>query len=716
MEEILQRILSPYSEKEREAIKAAYTVVENAMDGKFRENRHPFIEHPLGVADIVANEIGLDFESVIAVFIHEALRFAPELQEKLPKDKYSQEIIDIALSLNKIAAIKPKETRLEAENYKRLIISYSKDPRVTLIKLADRLDVMRNIELLPKSSQERKITETMFLYIPIAHQLGLYKLKSELENIFFKYTDPEHYREITNKLAATENERKELCTSFIEPLKKKIAATGLKTTFKQRTKSAYSIWKKMKAQNIPFEKVKDLLAIRIIIDTEPIKEKEHELCWKVYSIVTEEYIPDTSRMRDWLTCPKANGYESLHTTVADKNGHVVEVQIRTTRMDIAAEKGSAAHWSYKGIKEEKAMTEWLNSVRTVLNSENKIEYQSPSKFIKEEVFVFTPNGELRRLPKGATVLDFAFNIHTNIGIKCCGAIVDGKAVSIKEKLVTGQVVEILTNKNQKPSPDWYNIVVTSKARSRIKIKLKEEANAKANAGKELLERRLKNWKLVLTDEDIEDLKKIYKIKAVNDLFAAIEDEEIDPIEIKKFLATKKEREENKEKQEEDNHVENKEEKHVNEDYLIIDNSLNNVSYKMAKCCNPIYGDEIFGFVTVKDGIKIHRISCPNAATLIKKYPYRIQKVKWKKDVNDGRFRTTIRVFIEDTTVYSALVNYISQTNANLRSSSITPRGDHYPGEYDVRLHLLISSHNALDKTISHIRKMKGVISASRLSK
>lgn len=711
----LQKILAPYSEKERSEIISACNIADNAMRGKLRENGHPFIEHPLGVADIVANGIGLGYESVIAVFIHETIRFYPELLETLSGKNFSQEILDIASSLNKIAAIKPKETRLEAENYKRLIISYSRDPRVTLIKLADRLDVMRNIDLLPKSSQERKVTETMFLYIPIAHQLGLYKLKGELENIFFKYTDPEHYREITNKLAATEKEREMLITSFIEPLKEKIAATGLKTTIKQRTKSAYSIWKKMQAQDVPFEKVKDLLAIRIIIDSEPIREIEHELCWKIYSIVTEEYIPDISRMRDWLSKPKANGYESLHTTVSDKEGHAVEVQIRTVRMDIAAEHGSASHWSYKGVKEEKSLAQWLDSVRNVLKSENEIEYVSPYKFINEEVFVFTPNGELRRLPKGATVLDFAFNIHSNIGLKCSGALVDGKAVSIKEKLATGQVVEIITNKNQKPSSDWLNAVVTSKARNKIKLKLNKDAAAKASAGRELLDRRLKNWKLELGDEEIDALRKIYRLKTINDFFAAIDNGEIDPIEIKKYLL--REKEEKREKPAGGEHCEERElpaKRHS--DCLIIDGSLKNVGYKMAKCCNPIFGDDIFGFVSVKEGIKIHRMSCPNAATLIKKYPYRIQKVKWREAAGEERFRITIKVIADDTSVYAKLIEMAAQFGANLRSSSINARGGRNAGEFDIRIQLLVSGNQSLDKIISTMRKTKGVISAIRLSK
>lgn len=475
-EDTLSAILACYPQKEQqEQILRAYRIADDAMKDKLRENRHPFIEHPLGVARIVAEDIHLGYESVIAVFLHETIRFYPEVMQSLPKGAFSPEIIDIAQSLNKIAAIKPKETRLEAENYKRLIVSYSRDPRVMLIKIADRLDVMRNIELLPKTSQERKVTETMFLYIPIAHQLGLYSIKTELENIFFRCTEPEKYREINNKLKATAAEREELLNAFLIPIKRKLSEAGIKVTYKQRTKAPWSIWKKMQKQDIPFEKVMDLLAVRLIIDTPADSlEKEHELCWKAYSIVTDEYQPDTSRLRDWISKPKSSGYESLHITVRFRGDIFVEVQIRTRRMDDEAENGHASHWAYKGIKEEKGLTPWLQSVRNILESDNRNDYEYVSRFLSEDVFVFTPDGELRRLPKGATVLDFAFNIHTNLGIKCIGATIDGRPASIKDRLQTGQVVEIKSGRNQRPSPDWLNFVVTSKARNRIKLKLKEE--------------------------------------------------------------------------------------------------------------------------------------------------------------------------------------------------------------------------------------------------
>ena len=724
-EDTLKAILDCYPPDQQEQILKAYRIAEEAMKDKLRENRHPFIEHPLGVARIVAEDIHLGYESVIAVFLHETIRFYPEVLQNLPKGTFSHEIIDIAQSLNKIASIKPKETRLEAENYKRLIVSYSKDPRVMLIKIADRLDVMRNIELLPKTSQERKVTETMFLYIPIAHQLGLYGIKTELENIFFRHTEPEKYREITNKLKATAAEREELLNAFLIPIKRKISGSGIKVTYKQRTKAAWSIWKKMQKQDIPFEKVMDLLAVRIIIETDEgvNREKEQELCWQVYSMVTDEYRPDTSRLRDWISKPKSSGYESLHITVQFRGDIFVEVQIRTRRMDDVAENGHASHWAYKGIKEEKGLTPWLQSVRNILESDNKNDYEYVSQFLSEDVFVFTPDGELRRLPKGATVLDFAFNIHTNLGLKCVGATIDGKPASIKDRLSTGQVVEIKSGKNQRPSPDWLNFVVSSKARNKIRLKLKEEALKKSAAGRELLERRLKNWKMELEDEDLTILCKKFKLRNISDLYAAIEDESVDIMDIKAYLSRKLQQEaegENAPQQpaavKEGPALKNNTAKDKADDYLTIDGKLSNVSYKMARCCNPIYGDEVFGFVSVKEGIKIHRMSCPNAARLIENYPYRIVKVRWKETATTSSFQTTVKIIADDTAAYPAVIQKVTDFGASLRASSMTPRGGRNTGEYDLRLQISVSSNSMLDKIISSIRKTKGVLSAVRISK
>jgi GTP pyrophosphokinase len=669
----------------------------------------------MGVAAIVAKEIGLTADCIEAIFLHEALRFHPTLLEELPAGQFPQDIIDIALNLNKIAAIKPKETRLEAENYKRLIVSFSTDPRVVIIKLADRLEVMRNIALLPKDSQERKVAETYLLYIPIAHQLGLYKLKSELEDIFFKYSEPENHRTVTNSLLATERERLAFIDSFIDPLKEKLAAGGISYTLKSRTKTAYSIWKKMQKQGVTFEGVADVFAIRIIIDSPEDRETEHALCWKAYSIVTEAYTPDTKRLRDWLSAPKSNGYESLHTTVKDAKGNVVEVQIRTRRMDDIAENGLAAHWSYKGIKGDGVLTQWLNDVKEAMQSGEKSSYEYVSNIVKDDVFVFTPDGTLRRLKADATVLDFAFDIHTNLGLRCTGAKVDGKIVNIREKLTTGSVVEILSSKNQKPASDWLNYVVTSKARSKIKQKLKEEELKKSKLGRELLERRLKNWKLEITDDMLIPISKHFGHKEVVAFYEAIGEERIDMMDIKEFITSYEERkaEEALAASTAKNYEEGRKKKGGESDYLIIDGKLGQVGYKMAKCCNPIFGDEVFGFVSIKDGVKIHRISCPNAARLIENYPYRIQKVKWREDSKTSGFQALLKVVIDDASVYANLLGIINGFNISIRSSAMIERDNKSRGEYDVKIQVSVGDNKQLDKIISTFRKTKGVVTVTR---
>lgn len=719
----LEEIYKFYSPQQRGQIEYAYRIAENALKDKYRENGHPFIEHPIGVAHIVAKEVGLTYDCIIAIFLHEALRFHPELLEELAGNTssehyFSKEILDIALNLNKISSIKPKETRLEAENYKRLIVSFSTDPRVIVIKLADRLEVMRHLSLLPKESQSRKVTETSLLYLPIAHQLGLYKLKSELEDIYFKFSEPESYRMVTNSLLATQGERNAFINSFIEPLKEKLNHSGIRYELKSRTKTAYSIWKKMQKQGVSFEGVSDVFAIRIIIDSPPDREVEHALCWKVYSIVTHEYTPDTKRLRDWLSAPKSNGYESLHTTVKDSKGNVVEIQIRTKRMDDIAENGLASHWSYKGIREDEVLSKWLSQVKEAMHTHDSQSYEYVSNFIKDEVFVFTPDGTLRRLKAGATVLDFAFDIHTNLGIKCTGAKIDGKIVNIREKLTTGSVVEILSSKNQKPGADWVNYVVTSKARNKIKQKLKEEELKKARQGRELLERRLKNWKLELTDEMLNHLCKKYGKKNVSSIYQAIGEEIIDVMEIKDFITSFEHR-----KEEESTAISSalvpkegeggKKRRSGDSDYLIIDGKLGQVGYKMAKCCNPIFGDEVFGFVSIKDGVKIHRISCPNAARLIENYPYRIQKVKWREDSNTSGFQTLLKITIDEASVFTTILGIINGFNVSIRSSVMTERENKNRGEYDVKIQVSVGDNKQLDKILSAIKKTKGVETISR---
>ncbi len=713
--DIIEEKFPHYNDSGKELVKAAYAIASEALKDDVRYDGSPFLGHPMGVALIVSDEIGLSAECVAAVFLHESLRRHPELDTG--SWQFSDEILKMVDGLNKIATIKPKDTKLEAENYKKLIVQYSTDPRVTVLKIADRLEVMRHLDMFPGQSRERKILETLLLYIPLAHQLGLYNIKGEMENIYLAFAEPEMYRSITNKLKATEKDREKLTEEFIEPLKKELDEEGIRYKLKIRTKSAYSIYKKMKVQKVPFEGVYDVFAIRFIIDCEDDSSVEKDLCWKVYSHVTKEYEPDTSRLRDWITNPKPNGYESLHITVKNRQNAFVEVQIRTKRMDAEAENGNAAHWSYKGIKHEETLDRWMKSVR--YNLEHKMELspedvpQPPDK----DIFVFTPSSELRILPKGASVLDFAFNIHSNLGLRCTGGKINGKVASIKEKLQTGDVVEIITSKNQKPSSAWLNYVVSSKARNKIRQSLHDAEYKKAAQGKEILERRLKNWKLEFPDEMMVEMMKKHRYTTTYAFYAAIAEEEIDVNSIKTYIqehdamvaeaaARAAEAEAAK--------VKSGIKADSGDDILVINaKNLKGLDYKMAKCCNPVFGDDVFGFVTRDDGIKIHRISCPNAARLIEMYPYRIQKVKWTDTPASGSFQVTLKIVVEmEASVINRIMDVINNFKASLRSFNVNENQRN--GTYDITMKVSVVSNMELDKVLSQIKAIRHVLKVHRM--
>ena len=703
-----------YSAEGRELVRVAYQVAEKALEGEVRGNGKPFLEHPVGVARIVSDEIGLPPECIAAVFLHEAVRKHPALDIACLKlDKSIYTMVD---GLNKISTIKPKDTRLEAENYKKLIIQYSRDPRVTVLKLADRLEVMRNLDIFPKASRERKVMETLLLYIPLAHQLGLYNMKREMEDIYLSYAEPEQYRLITNKLKATEKDREKLMEEFIGPLQQKLSDAGIKYKLKIRTKAAYSIWTKMQKQKVPFEGVYDVFAIRFIIDCEDDPKIEKDLCWRVYSFVTEEYEPDTSRLRDWITNPKTNGYESLHITVRNKDNSYVEVQIRTRRMDEVAENGFASHWSYKGIRREESMDKWLTAVRFALEHPDTDAPEDLPQPPEKDIFVFTPTGELRTLPNGASVLDFAFHIHTNIGYHCVGGKVNGKPVPIKEKLRTGDVVEIQTGKNQKPARDWLGYVVTAKARSRIKVAMNEEEFRKASDGRELLFRRLKNWKLEFPDEMMTEFMKRNRYTSERSMMAAIGDGTLDINVIKEYILSEDQR--RAEAMEAAQAAEAAKAFHEGEgdghdDILVINaKDLKGLDYRMAKCCNPVFGDDVFGFVTRAEGIKIHRITCPNAARLIEMYPYRIQKVRWADVPSKGTFQVALRVTAElDGTVLNRIMEVVNNFRASIRSFNVSE--NLRAGTYEVTMKISVPSNLELDKVVSQIRALRQVIKVGR---
>ena len=719
--ERINELFPRYDDAGKTLIKLAYDIAEDALKDHKRSNGAPFLEHPVAVARIACDEIGLSAECIAAVFLHEATRFYPETD--IAYTGFSKDIYTIVDGLNKISTINPKDTRLEAENYKKLIVSYSKDPRVTVLKIADRLEVMRSLDMFPKQSRERKVLETMMLYIPLAHQLGLYNIKSEMEDIYFRYAEPEQYRTITNKLKSTERDRQKLMTQFIEPLKNKLSEEGIEYKLKVRTKTALSIYKKMQKQKVSFEGVYDVFAIRFIIDCETDRETEHALCWKVFSYVTEEYESDTKRLRDWISNPKPNGYESLHITVKNKEGSYLEVQIRTKRMDDMAESGLASHWSYKGIRHEATLDKWLTAVRKALESPLGSESDPMAAYYDDdimelptkEIFVFTPSGELRKLPAGATVLDFAFDIHSNLGIKCTGGKIGGKAVSIKEKLKTGDIVEIMSGKNQKPSQDWLNYVITNKARTKIKQKMSEVEFQKAADGKELLGRRLKNWKMELNDETMASLLKKLQYKTINAFYAAIGEGILDVSDIKNHIneIQKQEIDNGKEIEQRQSRPGVQESK-GNDDILVIEaKNVRGLDYRMAKCCNPVFGDDVFGFVTRTEGIKIHRMSCPNAARLLEMYPYRIQKVKWSENPSSGNFQTGLRVITAlEPSAINEVMDVVNSFRASIRMFNVTENDRN--GTYDITMKIAVPSNLELDKVISQLRNLKNVLKINRM--
>ena len=697
-------------------IEKARAVAATALRDETRYDGTPFIGHPDNVARIVEDEIGLPDECVAAVYLHEATR----IHKDVDISAFPADVRTIVDGLNKISTIKPKDTRLEAENYKKLIVQYSRDPRVIVLKIADRLEVMRNLKMFPKSSRDQKLLETTMLYMPLAHQLGLYNLNTELGNIYFRYSDPEQYRAITNKLKATEKDREQLTAEFIRPLERKLSEAGIRYKLKARTKSAFSIYRKMQVQKVPFEGVHDVFAIRFIIDCDDDPKLEKDLCWKVYSYVTEEYEPDISRLRDWLTTPRPNGYESLHITVKNKLGQALEVQIRTKRMDIEAESGNAAHWAYKGIRHEASIDRWLQSVRDSLEHPLEASPEHLPAPPDKDIFVFTPTGELRILAAGSSVLDFAFSIHTNLGSRCTGGKVNGKPVQIREKLKTGDVVEIMTGRNQRPSRDWLSWVVTSKARTKIKQELDAEERKAAAEGREILERRLRNWKLEFPDELLTEFMKSAKFNSEMAMMAAIAAEELDVNDIKEFLLQKQAQKEEHATQRQDSAQAADSRKayggsdRASDDILVINaRNVKGLDYKLSKCCNPVFGDDVFGFVTRTEGIKIHRMSCPNAARLMEKYPYRIQRVIWQDSASSGDFQCTLSVTADiDHPVLTSIMDIIGQFKVSMRSCNVkeNPR----TGTYEIQIRLLVPSNTELDKVISQISNIKSVMRVKRV--
>jgi guanosine-3',5'-bis(diphosphate) 3'-pyrophosphohydrolase len=612
-------------------IRRALVIAINACADRVTITGEPKILHALSVARIIAGEMGLGVTSIIAALLHDSFDNLHLTQKELEKE-FGKEIVEILNGFSRITNIDSMQSSYQAENFRKLLLSLADDVRVILIKLVERLEYMRNLDDAAEKERLPLASETYFLYAPLAHRLGFYNIKSEMEDLAVKYLEPEQYNYVDCRLKQTINSRNKLIRDFSVPLKEKLEKQGFRFTIKSRTKSIHSIMLKMKKQGVEFDEVYDLFAVRIIIESESENEKSD--CWRVYSIVTDLYQPNPSRLRDWISVPKSNGYESLHTTVVGPRGKWVEVQIRSFRMDEIAEKGLAAHFKYKGIKGEGGLDSWLSKMREILESseknDNSFIEQVRSGLYTDEVFVFTPTGDLRQLPAGATLLDFAFEIHTAVGASCVGGKVNGKNVSIRYVLQNGDHVSITRSKSQKPKQDWLSFVVTNKAKTKIKQVLNEEKTKAAAEGREILMRRLKNWKIVYGDTVVQKLLNSLNLKTAQDLYYLIATEKIELLHIKELLL----KEETAESIIPPAFIPEREVKDTFDsqysDYLIIEDRVEGLDYKLSKCCNPLFGDSIFGFVTILDGIKIHRKNCPNAENMISRYPYRVVVARWAK--------------------------------------------------------------------------------------
>lgn len=695
--------------------KAFFTSLEAHKEMR-RKSGEPYIYHPLAVAEICVEEIGLGTTSIIAALLHDVVEDTEIELDEIEAD-FGPKVAKIIDGLTKILGVFDHGSSQQAENFRKMLLTLSEDVRVILVKLADRLHNMRTLGSMPRHKQLKIISETIYLYAPLAHRLGLYAIKSELEDLWLKYSEPEVYQDIVAKVAENKASRTRSIKGFMSPILDEIVKSNIKFEVKGRPKSIHSIWNKMKKQDIPFEEVYDLFAVRIIVDTPYDQEKAS--CWQVYSIVTDFYTPNPDRLRDWVSTPKANGYESLHTTVMSRTGKWVEVQIRTKRMDEIAEKGYAAHWKYKdgmSPSHESGLELWIGKVREMLeqNDTNAIEFVDDfrANLFNEEVFVFTPKGDLKILPKGATSLDFAFDIHTEVGAKCLGAKVNNKLVPLNYELKNGDQIEILTSSKQKPNEDWLRFVVTSKAKSKIKDTLKEAKKKAALDGKEIVQRKLKQMKIPFDGDVTNQLRAYFEEKTVMDFYYKVGKGLIDATKIKNFKDLKTEKQKS-------TRVKTKDFKYADDfskvktdgsDILLIGEDMDVYDYRFAKCCHPIPGDDVFGFVTINEGFKIHRTTCPNAPELLSNHGNRIVKAKWLSE-QENAFLAGLRIIGTDRVGLMRDVTDIisNELKVNMRSISI----DTETGIFDGQIKLYINNTRHLDELIRKLEKVSGVMRVTR---
>ncbi|SBW02362.1 RelA/SpoT family protein [uncultured Dysgonomonas sp.] len=705
-----------------EELKKLHSVVKRAMS----ENVYQKDEKIGSITDltvstsiILMEELGLKSASIIALILYRPV-VHKIITDAEVKKLFGQDIADIVTGLIKVNALEMNESAMASDNYIKLLISLAEDMRVILIKIASRLHKIRCAEKYSEQYRLKLAVEVSYLYTPLAHKLGLYNIKTELEDLYLKYTDREAYDYILSKLSESKDARDKYIAEFIDPIDAKLKETGLKYDIKGRVKSISSINNKLKKQKIDFESIYDLFAIRIILNSEMEKEKAE--CWQVYSIVTDMYTPNPKRLKDWLSIPKSNGYESLHTTVMGPESRWVEVQIRTKRMDEIAERGLAAHWKYKGVKSQSKMDDWLTSLREMLENKNLDSGEKLENFkldlYDEEIYVFTPKGDLHKLPYGATILDFAFAIHSRIGSTCVSGKVNGKNVSIRHKLKNGDQIEIVTSPNQSPKQDWLNFVTTSKAKNKIRQSLKEEANKQVEIAKEMLKRRVKNRKIEINESIMMRMIKKLGFKTITDFYIKIAEESLDINSvIDQYLELEK-----KETEQHDRHEAVSAENYVpqnleiaketlSKEELILDKNLTGVDYKLAKCCNPIYGDEIFGFVS-SQGIKIHRKNCPNAHDMFSRFAYRVIPARWSGK-SGSTYTVTLRVIgNDDIGIINNLTSIISkESGINMRSISI----DSNDGLFHGSISVMLNNTDMLNGLMKKLKTVKGVKEVSRLS-
>jgi GTP pyrophosphokinase len=710
---LLRSLKSRIKTGDRKLIRQAFEMAAEAHRTTRRKSGEPYILHPLAVARICSEEIGLGVRSSICSLLHDTVEDTDISLEDVQRE-FGGEIAKIVDGLTKISNVVDVNASQQAENFRKILLTLTDDPRVILIKLADRLHNMRTMDSMKQEKQLKISSETIYVYAPLAHRMGLYTIKTEMEDLAMKYLEPQTYKDIARKLSETKRERTKFINEFIKPLDEKLVKGGFEFEMYGRPKSIHSIWNKMKKKGVSFEEVYDLFAIRIIVAAPPDKEKED--CWKVYSMITDEYTPSPERLRDWLSNPKSNGYEALHTTVMGPQGKWVEVQIRTKRMNEIAEKGLAAHYKYKeGTSDESRFDKWFNQIREVISSQDvdSVDFLQDFKrsFLAEEIYIYTPKGDVKMLPIGATALDFAFAVHSMVGSKCIGAKVNHKLVPISHKLRSGDQVEIITSNKQKPSEDWLSFVVTAKARTKIKDSLKEEKRAVAEEGKYSLQRKLEGMGVAMNAHNIDELVTYYKLASPLELYYGISVKNIDLKELKEFktfgdrLEAPKPVRTQEVKQDYHPHLDKKD-----TELIIFGESSDRIVYNLANCCKPIPGDDVFGFVTTGKGLTIHRTNCPNATKLLSNYGHRIVKTKWAKN-KEISFLTGLRIIgMDDVGVVNKITTIISG-DLRINISAITIESTE--GVFEGTIKLFVHDKEELEELVSRLKSLNGIQSVER---